>query len=75
MAKTKKEPERYDRSWRDRAKSGFEVAMDQLKQAMHHLDHENDYSAQIHGHSALKHCAEALSDIAAAIERKPKGEK
>lgn len=75
MKKTKKEPERYDRSWREGARGGFEVAMDQLKQAIGHLGRESDYFAQVHGYSALKHCAEALSNIAAAIERKPKGEK
>jgi hypothetical protein len=68
----KKEPERHDRSWRDTAKGKFKVVIQSADRAMRHLEAEDDYFAQVEGHSALEHCAEALGNIAAAIERKPK---
>lgn len=62
--------ERHDVLWRQSAKSEIEEAVCQANQAVKHLDGENDYFAQVHGHSALKMLADALSHIAAAVERR-----
>lgn len=66
------EKERYDKSWRSGAIGGLDAAIYQINRAILYLKDENDYFAQVHGHSALKEVAEALANMAAAIERKPK---
>jgi hypothetical protein len=68
----KKDEARHDISWRTAATCHLEAAAYQITQALQALKNENDYNGQIHGHSALKEVSEALGDIAAAIERKPK---
>lgn len=69
MKKTTKE-ERHDIGWRGAAKCEIESAIYQAKRAISHLENEHDYFAQVHGHSALKMLADALSNIAAAVERR-----
>lgn len=66
-----KAEERYDASWRQAAVCDLEAAAYQIQRTLVALKEENDYFAQVSGHSALGKIAEALSNIAAVIERKP----
>lgn len=66
----KKDEEHYDKSWRIAALSDLEAAAYQITQALVSLKDESDYSAQVHGHSALEKVSSALGHMAAAVERK-----
>lgn len=72
MVTPEKKEDRYDTSWRQMAVCDLEAAAYQIQRSLVALKEENDYSAQVHGHSALEKVAVALSNMAAAVERKPR---
>lgn len=58
--------------WRTKAYHGFDECLRSATAAKICLDRKDDYGAQIQGHASLRALAEALGDLAASVERRPK---